>query len=1624
MTPRTKTLLLICLFSLQISSTLLNTNTLYSTIRNEAKLPILKSPITSSNFSNSAISLTTPSFKLQSFQTPSILFLVGDENSLNNIYDINFYNFMFSTLGFNVIYHTANDSYDYTNYDAIVISRSVPEEGTVETLANASIPILTMEPGHGDEFPLGNGLYDHKWKEFITIPTGSDIASDINHYIVSEETPGSSKQIYNGAWEDTAFLKGYTVSAFPSECEAVRLAYYDLKYATIVALDKNHLDWNLQPSPERRVFWGIPETDLFLSSTWDWWKKSLYWTLYDDFPGNATVNVNVKDLDGYNIADAQVNLTDSLDSSNSWILNTSSSGRCSFPKIPWGQYNIEVKYKSVTNNTLTNLEIAPARTYIDSMTFDYSVVVENYLDEDPPIISNIYFNKTTSTFFADVTDFSNLSYVYLNLTAHNLTTGAVEIILQNFTMIPSSGITYYNATTLDSLTGTLVNITYNIIAEDNIGYSSASPIRYFDLDDPDAPIVWNYDAIDFGNGSTTFYTNVTDASGIQPPVILQVNSDYFAMDKSDSGLWVYTGLFDYGVEIGYTIFSVFDQVGNENGSNIYPILFPLKSITPIDTTPPRISSLSDTFSIHEQGYVEFDVNIDDWNQYQSGVNATSVEIVLEINGINISSNITQIGEITFSYEFTFNYNDSIYYWIKALDLEDNMIYSSKRGPFHINDNAIPDIFFWANEYGNGTLDFYTRVTDWPNNDTSTFILFTGDYFAVEWMNFSMTPINDTFFMYRYPNFPYQEQDVWYYGTAFDSANNTLQTPLDSAKSLNLSDSMPPEITLTLVNSTTNDGQVDLFARAIDPYGSQIFVNSSFYLNISSSMGTITREMTYDPSFYPFSTYNFSFSYPYQEEITIMVWVSDIAGNQGQTSKTIVIQDFTPPDITEYGVLEFQNGTIIIWADVMEGFNGSGLLVDNSSVILNWAYIHELTANMEWNGTGNYFCYKIVNREPRDAITYNITVFDNAGNIASTGLQLYKIIDTTAPIFVVYPSLNETQRDHITSEVTFWTIAQDTFGEISHVVLEYDVQGGAGWSNFSTMMKWENEIYSFKVNLLPNTTLRYRMIVIDEWSNNVTSTYTYIELSDFTPATFDLNSYGTDYLQSDPGTVKIWASVNDSFFDECTNVTIAITDLTTSTSVVSDSLMIREGDNHSFVFEVEFLHEYSISLTLVDLGVFYGYYQAANLMYENIYIDDQWQPEFHGVGYTSLNSTEFLFWANITDWGSGVDNVTLYYTFEAGKGGQINQEAENVLMQYNGSHFVTTISIKVSGTLFWEINAFDNRSSSTFNGPETGSTFIIGKNQLGIPYETLALASLGLIIILAFVGSLTISVRKRRQKVRTYKETLQEKLSFLTNTYTILVSSSAGVPILTTTNVIYQGDDSMNGALSGLSVGIDSFLESFQSDFMNQVYSNQDYRSPQQAGDVKVSLIEQNEVQILILGSETYRVFVFLREIPSEFLRTTFIKIIQDLEQNLKLDDLGIVDEAIMSPQVLRIIRHYLPIDLLKPFKIDLQKVRYFDQLLTKGEDKSPISRVALNALKILIVTTFSRHSTTKKVKSLLKLCDEYITQTSQRFTGVTIYTNAKAMISKFTRIPIELEYELFWEGIDEKVKILVPEDER
>lgn len=1674
----------------------------------------------SSSIVTSKIPLITP--KLIVDQDISILFIVGDDNPLTGIksyWDETFYNFMTLNLSFSVTYHTANDSYNYTSYDAIVISKSV---GTspVGSLTNATIPILTMDNSNWDEFHLGTG----------SIYTPQDVIWNITfepHYILEDETAGETVVISSAFSSSNAFT-GFDDISYPQGCEVKQLAYTTAKSSdssTLVALEKDALNFNLFQSKERRAYWGATGfkgtlgSVLFTTDAWELWNKTLHWILYDDYEGNATINVQVKDLESKNIRSADVHLKDSTNTSLFWDEATTDSGIATFTNIPWGEYNINVSYLNEVDDTLTNLIIVPDLTYMKNKSFDYSVTLNVIIDNINPVIDidSIKFDNITSTFYANVTDDSNFE-VYLNLTAHNLSTGAVEIPLQNFKMVHLSDDTYYNDSALDSLPVNRVNITYNIIAEDSFGNSYASPIQTlafdevppiiwnlhfdnststffanvsddslikyvnlsltilnistgfvvqpylrknysmvylsgntyfndtaldlltysdvnitysiiaadiygnyyetlnvtFDLGDTTAPEIHIYNATDYGNGTIIFYAYITDENDIQSPVVLDINGTHYNMFQNASNWWIYRGEFEYGFNLNYTIYSVINTIGNENGTKIYPSKIGWKILILFDLTPPIINQLIDypnfsTILDHEEGNVTFLVEIED-NSFGSGVNVSRIELFFVINGNYTEHLMTHHGDNIFFFEYTFEYNDSIVYWIRAFDNVNNWINSTKLGPYRINDNMFPSVIFWVDDLGNGTINFNADVTDWPDNTTKAALFYTTNY-PIDWVTSSMDNVFENVFRVVI-SFIYQPQNIWYYVNATDSESNSVQT---SEKSLSLVDTVAPEIQMTSSNSTANDGEISIFANAVDPFGELKYVNNTFYANITYQSTTTTYEMSYD-SFY---NYKLTLNYPFQTILTVTIYVEDELGNLGSITKTLFVDDITPPNIVQYGEIDQQNGTVTIWAEIYENSNGSGLLDDNSSVNLEYIYSNEiLSATMVWNGTGNFYSYSIDGFIPGNSFSFKIAAVDKNNNLNETIPKVFSIGDTVNPEIMGYDEIQE-RINHTHISVYFWVTAIDPFGSVSTVNLSIEYRNPYLSSIKGITMRDNGTHYVYEdLILICNTTFNYTIFIADSFSNEDTHTKLNVTTLDFSPT--EVSDHGIEYPLSETGNVSFWIEIYENTFKD-EKITLIIYNHTSNEQLMDETLMSTNGTHHYLSYPIKYGTNITYIMNVADPGSLIGYYEIESPT-NTIQMGDNWGPVIHEKDSVQMNDT-LIFWANISDWGSGIVNVSLFLEFSSQTAnGGIGAEVVVFPMEPNGTidFYIYTLNITEEGEYNWFIVVYDLAGNNDASEIVTKSVFIpenIPKPEPGINPLVIVGAILGTILIFSSILMLVRGYQKRTKEIQTSTKSFKEKLSLIPNIYSLIVTTGVGIPILNITNVLYHKESEMNGALSGLSVGIDSFLESFQSDFISQLQEDE-VIADDTSSQTRLSLIEKQRVQILIGASPSYRMFLFLKEKPSEFIRELFHNALMQIESNVPLEDQGIVDESIIAPRVFAILQKRLPILLLYPFMIDIKRIVELDVALRQG-DVVGMSRNEINAIKQLIMVktlNLPRNEIKQKINSFNKI----IANKQMDKTGKIIFTEAVNIMENLLGIHVEIIFQALWKGCSPDMRIIIP----
>ncbi|MFX0208699.1 MAG: hypothetical protein ACFFDT_22145, partial [Candidatus Hodarchaeota archaeon] len=878
------------------------------------------------------------------------------------------------------------------------------------------------------------------------------------------------------------------------------------------------------------------------------------------------------------------------------------------------------------------------------------------------------------------------------------------------------------------------------------------------------------------------------------------------------------------------------------------------------------------------------------------------------------------------------------------------------------------------------------------------------------------------FSKREHNNKFQLQDIWFYVTAIDASNNSYEPALDQSKDITVTDKVPPTITYTIENSTQYDGEITVVAYATDVFSFSNFVNNTFYINMSSGSISIETAMDYNPIY---RNWFKIYSFPHGEEVEITIGVHDEAGNLGKTNFTIIVNDLAPPNIKRHEPKVYQNGTVTIWAEVVEGPFGSGLAEDHSPVTIEIIYRYSRIETMEWNGSGNFYAFSMQGFTPGEAFTYQIRAKDKNENVNITDWKPVSILDLTPPVYKAF-SYSEQFVNHTATELSFWIEAYDPFGTIGGVNITVDYFDGYQWFNWIDDMIYNGTHYIYSIQLTCNKTFSYSVRIYDKAINiNETPILSYKTLN-FQPTTAIGHGVEFELLELNLGEVRFWIKINDTFEEHTFqdhDVKLSVIDETLGKEILKGEMMKSNGSHHIYDLSIDFLHNFSYIMQINDDGVLGGYYEPKEYSNSSQMLD-YWKPIILSSGIYQINESTIIIWANVSDWGSGVTEVLLKYKFEPYEGnGGAGAQFTNKTMIFNGSLYVVELTFYETGTLHWFIEAYDNTSFVSLSSVDYRIIFPTrGPDISGPTLVQTILTILITAVIIIVILYVAVSFQRHRNVKYQKIQDLENKLSVIPNIYTILICTEVGVPIYTLTNVLYQTNRSLNDALSGLSVGIDSFLQSFQTDFMEQVQQHDfEYHVETRLDErIRISLIEQNQFQTMIGASPNYRIFMFLQEKPSFYTREALYKVIKDLEEYISIPNLGIVDESIYGPQTKTILNKYLPITLLQPFIIDTVKLNKFDEELKQGRRPVLISKAGINALKRLVVIQTMPTMKAKNVNEEIKLFDRAMQEGLLKETRKLLFNDAMNIMKNLLKIPSSQIYDALWIGSSPNVEIIVP----
>ncbi|HKZ42477.1 MAG TPA: hypothetical protein VJ044_16060, partial [Candidatus Hodarchaeales archaeon] len=178
--------------------------------------------------------------------------------------------------------------------------------------------------------------------------------------------------------------------------------------------------------------------------------------------------------------------------------------------------------------------------------------------------------------------------------------------------------------------------------------------------------------------------------------------------------------------------------------------------------------------------------------------------------------------------------------------------------------------------------------------------------------------------------------------------------------------------------------------------------------------------------------------------------------------------------------------------------------------------------------------------------------------------------------------------------------------------------------------------------------------------------------------------------------------------------------------------------------------------------------------------------------------------------------------------------------------------------------------------------------------------------------------------------------------------------------------------------------------------------------------------ILIAGTLTFRIFVFMREKPPKMMEEMFRAMILDLENRILLED--IIDDKIIGPAARQIIGTHFPLALMGTFTVDAQKLK----IVENESRKMKIPQLSSRALLALKQLALVRAGVVKSLKESPEKQGQQFDSLAKKgrlpTVGVLHFDIATNLLDKTLKVPEEFIHEALWVGSQPEIKIIIPRE--
>jgi hypothetical protein len=318
----------------------------------------------------------------------------------------------------------------------------------------------------------------------------------------------------------------------------------------------------------------------------------------------------------------------------------------------------------------------------------------------------------------------------------------------------------------------------------------------------------------------------------------------------------------------------------------------------------------------------------------------------------------------------------------------------------------------------------------------------------------------------------------------------------------------------------------------------------------------------------------------------------------------------------------------------------------------------------------------------------------------------------------------------------------------------------------------------------------------------------------------------------------------------------------------------------------------------------------------------WGPVILEIKIEQGSDNELIFSANVTDWGSGVEEVLLEFEFssyDASGGLAASIQANTTRMEFNGSLYVATLSFFEEGILTWRIIVRDslnqffqslsseepyyfNLPAEMFNWDDLVPLLVVAG---GVP-----------VILITFVSL----VRKRRRNLILTKKRQQREIldrsSDIFSLRAVICRNNYGITLYKE-NFVGRGQD--EDMIAGLTTAVTDMVADMSQRAIEQ-------------GDFDT--LEREGFNVLSYHGNYITISVISEQKMSSFMKTKMIELTNQIERWFSKEDLeDPVVSSDLKKQIMDLVYEILPVGFLMPLTVDFQLLKKKKKTIKKEDRK-------------------------------------------------------------------------------------------